>query len=45
MPFEVVSGVGGGMDVLDRGGYRRRGRGNLGVNMGRPIVTDGYVVA
>jgi len=25
MPFGVVSGVGQGMDVLDRGGYRREG--------------------
>ena len=30
MPFEVVSGVGLGMGVLDFGGDRRRGRGSLG---------------
>ena len=30
MPFGVVSEVGLGMDVLDFGGDRRRGRGSLG---------------
>jgi len=38
MPFGVVSGVGQGMGVLDGGGDRRRRRGSLGVNLGRPIV-------
>jgi len=37
----VVSGVGRGMGVLDKGGDRRRGRGSFGVNLGRPIVTKG----
>jgi len=45
MPFGVVSGVGQGMGVLDRGGDRRRGSGSLGVNFGRPIVTNGAFVA
>jgi len=44
MPFRVVSGVGRGMGVLDGGGDRRRGRGSLGVNLGRPIVTNGDFV-
>ena len=29
VPFEVVSGVGLGMGVLDFGDYRRRGRGSF----------------
>jgi len=41
MPFGAVSGVGRRMGVLDRGGDRRRGRAVLGVNFGRPIVTNG----
>jgi len=32
MPFGVVSGVGLGMDLLDFGGDRLRGRESLGVN-------------
>ena len=40
----VVSGVGLGMGVLDFGGDRRRGRGSLGVNLRRPIVTKGDFV-
>ena len=39
MPFGVVSGVGRGMDVYEDG--RQRGRGVLGVNLGRPIVYNG----
>jgi len=45
MPFGVVSGVGLSMGVLDFGGDRRRGRGSLGVNLRRPIVTNGNFVA
>jgi len=45
MPFGVVSGVGRGMGVLSRGGDRRRERSVLEVNLERPIVTDGTVVA
>jgi len=45
MPFGVVSGVGLGRGVLDFGGHRRRGRGSLGVNLRRPIVTNGDFVA
>ena len=47
MPFGVVSGVGLGMGVLDFGGDRRRGRGSFfgGVNLRRPIVTNGEFVA
>ena len=45
MPFGVVSGVGFGMGVLDFGGDRQRQRGSLGVNLRRPIVTNGDFVA
>ena len=45
MPFGVVSGVGLGMGVLDFGGDRRREGAVLGVNLGRPIVTNGAFVA
>jgi len=45
MPFGVVSGVELGMVVLDFGGDRRRGRGSLGVNLRRPITTNGEFVA
>ena len=45
MPFGVVSGVRHGMGVLDFGGDRRRGRGSLGVNLRRPIITSGDFVA
>jgi len=45
MPFGVVSGVGLGSGVLDFGGDRQRGRGKLGVNLRRPIVTNGDFVA
>jgi len=41
MPFRLVTEVGLGMGVLDFGGDRRRGKGSLGVNLGRPIVTNG----
>jgi len=41
MPFGVVSGVGRGIGVLDEGGDRRREGAVLGVNFGRPIVTNG----
>ena len=33
------------MSVLDEGGDRRRERGSLGVNVGRPIETNGDFVA
>ena len=45
MPFGVVSGVSLGMGVLDFGGYSRRGRGSLGVNLRLPIITNGDFVA
>jgi len=45
MPFGVVSGVGLGICVLDFGGDCRSGRGSLGVNLWRPIVTNGDFVA
>ena len=45
MPFGVVSGVGLGMGVLDFGGDRQREGGSLGVNLWRPIVTNGDFVA
>jgi len=41
MLFGVVSGVGLGVGVLDFGGDRRRGGAVLGVNLGRPIVSNG----
>ena len=41
MPFVVVSGVGRGIGALDGGDDRRRGRDSLGVNLGRPTVTNG----
>jgi len=41
MPFGVVSEFGRGMRVLDGGGDRRREWAVLGVNLGRPIVTNG----
>ena len=41
MPFGVVSGVGRGMGVLDRGGDRRREGTVLGVKLKRPIVING----
>ena len=37
MPCGVVSGVSRGMDVLDGGGYRQRGRGSFGVKLGIPL--------
>ena len=40
MPFGVVSGVGRGMTVLD-GVVIVEGKGSFGVNLGRPIVTNG----
>ena len=43
--FGVVSGIGLGSGVLDFGGDRRRGRGSLGVNLWRPIITKGDFVA
>jgi len=41
MPFGEVSGVSRGMGVLDGSGDRRREGAVLGVNLGRPIVTNG----
>ena len=41
MPFGVVRGVGRGMGVLE-GGVIVEGKGQFwGVNLGRPIVTNG----
>jgi len=45
MLFGVVSGIRLGMGVLDFGGDRRRGRGSLGMNLRRPIVTNEEFVA
>jgi len=33
------------MGVLDGAAYRRRGMGILGVNVGRPIITNGVCIA
>jgi len=43
MPFGVVNGVGQGMGIFDWGGDRRKGRGSFGVNVGRPVVTNGIL--
>jgi len=40
MPFGVMSGVGRGTGVLDRGDNRGREGAVLGVNLRRPIVTN-----
>jgi len=45
MPFGMVSGVSGGMSVLDGAGGRRRGRNSFEGEFGRPIVTNGDLVA
>ena len=44
MPFGVVNGIGRGMGVLDGGGDHGRGRAVLRVNVGHPIVTNGYTL-
>ena len=41
----MVSGVGLDMGVLDFSADHRRGRGSLGVNLRRPIITNGDFVA
>jgi len=41
MPFAIVSGIGRGMGILDGGGYLRREGAVMGLNLGRPIVTNG----
>jgi len=45
MPFRVVSEIGREVDVLDGDGNRQRKCAVLGVNLGRPIVTNGDFVA
>jgi len=40
MPFGVVSGIGGGIGVLDGGSDRRREWAVFGVNLGHPIETN-----
>jgi len=45
MPFGMVSGDGLSMGVLDFGGDLRRGRDSFGMNLRRPIVTNGDFVA
>jgi len=45
MLLGVMSRVGRGIGVLDRGGYRRRERGRFGVKLGRLIVTNWDFVA
>jgi len=45
MPFGMVSGVGLGIGVLGGSSDRRKGRDIFGVNLGRPIVTNGDFVA
>jgi len=45
MPFGMVSRVGRGMGVFNRGEDRRREGAVLGVNIGHSIVTNGDFVA
>ena len=45
MPFGVVSGVGRGMGLLDWVVVGEGEGADLGVNVGRPIVTNGDFVA
>ena len=45
MPFEMVSGVGRGIGVLDGGGNHRRENGSFGSDFGRPIVANEDSVA
>ena len=45
IPFGVMSRVGRGMVVLDKGRNRQRERGSFGVNVGHPIVTSGDFMA
>jgi len=40
MPFGVLSGVGRGMGVLDRGGDRRKEGAVFGLNVGHSIVAQ-----
>jgi len=44
MPFGIMSGVDPGLGVSDGSGDRQRGRGSLGVNLGRRIVANGAFV-
>jgi len=44
MPFGMVSGIDRGMGVLDGVGDRRREWAVLGVNLGRPFVTNGILL-
>ena len=44
MPFGIVRGVGRVMGVLDGGGNRQIERGSIGVNLGRPIISNGDFV-
>jgi len=45
MPFGVMSGVGRGWMYNMTGGNRRRVRADMGVNVRRPIATNGDFVA
>jgi len=45
MPFGMASGIGRRMGILDGGGDRRGEGAVLGVNLWRPIVTNGDFVA
>jgi len=45
MPFGVVSGVGRGMGVLDRVVIVKGEAAVLGLNVGRPMETNGDFVA
>jgi len=45
MPFGMMNAVGRGMGALDGRGDPRKKRVSFGVNLGRPIVTNGDFVA
>jgi len=45
MPFGVVSGVGRGMGVLDKGGDGLREGAVLGMDVSRQLVTNGKFIA
>jgi len=45
IPFGAVSWVDQGMGVLNGGGYGGRGMGSFGMNLGRPIVSNGDILS
>jgi len=43
--YRVVGGIDRRMGILERDGDWRKGKGTFGINVGRPIVTNGDFVA